>query len=55
LVQDPDSKLPEGVTSTDDQDPLSHWDIDGLGLRVVPIKLPANTLVIDHIEKPSAN
>ncbi len=54
-VQDPDSKLPEGVTSTDDPDPLSHWDIDGLGLRVTPIKIPADTLVIDHIEKPSEN
>ena len=54
-VQDPDSKFPEGVTSTDDLDPLSHWDINGLGLRVAPIKLPADTLVIDHIEKPSEN
>lgn len=54
-VQDPDSKFPEGVTSTDDPDPLSHWDIDGLGLRVTPIKIPADTLVIDHIEKPSEN
>jgi uncharacterized protein (TIGR03435 family) len=54
-VQDPDSTLPEGVTSTDDPDPLSHWDINALGLRVTPIKLPADTLVIDHIEKPSEN
>lgn len=54
-VQDPDSKLPEGVTSTDDPDPLSHWNIDALGLRLVPLKLPADTLVIDHIEKPSEN
>jgi uncharacterized protein (TIGR03435 family) len=54
-VQDPDSKLPEGVTSFDDPDPLSHWDINALGLHVTPIKIPAQTLVIDHIEKPSEN
>jgi uncharacterized protein (TIGR03435 family) len=54
-VQDPDSKLPEGVISFDDADPLSHWDINGLGFRVAPIKIPAETLVIDHIEKPSEN
>jgi uncharacterized protein (TIGR03435 family) len=54
-VQDPDSKFPEGVTDSDDPDPLSHWDIEALGFRRVPIKLPADTLVIDHIEKPSEN
>jgi len=50
-VDDPDSKLPEGVISTDDPDPLSHWDINALGLRFTPIKIPAQTLVIDHIDK----
>lgn len=36
--------------------PLSdRWDLDSLGLRLEPIKLPADTLVIDHIEKPSDN
>ncbi|HUD22928.1 MAG TPA: TIGR03435 family protein [Acidobacteriaceae bacterium] len=54
-IQDPDSKLPEGVVDSDDPDPLSHWDINGLGLHVTPINLPADTLVIDHIEKPSEN
>jgi uncharacterized protein (TIGR03435 family) len=54
-VQDPDSKLPEGVVDSNDPDPLSHWNIDALGLHLVPIKLPADTLVIDHIEKPSEN
>ena len=54
-VQDPDSKLPEGVTSFNDPDPLSHWDIDSLGLRLAPAKLPVETLVIDHLEKPSEN
>jgi uncharacterized protein (TIGR03435 family) len=54
-VDDPDSKRPEGVISMDDPDVLSHYDIEGLGLRLAPIKLPAETLVIDHIEKPSDN
>jgi len=54
-VQDPDSKLPEGVTAFDDPDPLSHWDINSLGLHVTPFKIPADTLVIEHIDKPSAD
>lgn len=54
-AQNPDSKLPVGVTSTDDPDPLSHWNTDALGFRLVPVKIPADTLVIDHIEKPSEN
>jgi uncharacterized protein (TIGR03435 family) len=31
------------------------WDWSALGLRVERIKLPLDTLVIDHIEKPSEN
>jgi bla regulator protein BlaR1 len=49
-VGDPDSKMP-----ADDPDRLSHWNFDALGLRAVPIKVPLDTLVIDHIEKPSEN
>ena len=54
-VDDPDHPGREGVVSTDDPDPLSHWDIESLGLRRAPIKLPVDTLVIEHIEKPSEN
>jgi uncharacterized protein (TIGR03435 family) len=54
-ASDPDSKVPEGSISFDDPDPLSHWNIEALGFRRVPIKIPADTLVIDHIEKPSEN
>jgi uncharacterized protein (TIGR03435 family) len=54
-ISDPDSKMREGLISPDDPDPLSHWNIDALGLHVAPIKLPTDTLVIDHIEKPSEN
>jgi bla regulator protein BlaR1 len=54
-VSDPDSKLPEGVVDSNDPEPLSHWNIDALGLHVTPINLPVDTLVIDHIEKPSEN
>jgi uncharacterized protein (TIGR03435 family) len=38
-----------------DPDPLSHWNVQAFGLNYVPIKIPVNTLVIDHIEKPSEN
>jgi uncharacterized protein (TIGR03435 family) len=39
----------------DDPDPLSRWNIEALGLHYIPIKIPTETLVIDHIEKPSEN
>ena len=45
----------EGVTSFDDPNPLSHWDVNALGLELKPIKVPTETIVIDHIERPSAN
>jgi uncharacterized protein (TIGR03435 family) len=51
----PDSKVPVAYRERDDPDPLSRWDIDALGLHAVPIKVPNNTLIIDHIEKPSEN
>jgi uncharacterized protein (TIGR03435 family) len=54
-VQDPGSKVPEGTVDPNDPDPLSHWNIGALGLHVAPIKLPADTLVIDHIDRPSEN
>ena len=54
-VQDPDSKLPEGVTSFNDPDPLSHWDFNSLDLRTQNVKTPIDNLVIDHIERPSEN
>jgi uncharacterized protein (TIGR03435 family) len=52
-VDDPDSTGIAGKIAEDDPYPLSHWGIESLGLRATPIKIPANTLVIDHIEKPS--
>jgi uncharacterized protein (TIGR03435 family) len=54
-IDDSDSKLPAGFESFDDSEPLSHWDIDALGLHLRPSKIPIDTLVIEHIEKPSKN
>lgn len=54
-VDDPDHPGPRGFVSSDDPDPLSHWGIDALGLRATPINIPAEALVIDHIERPSEN
>ena len=54
-VDDPDSKLPASAIDSADPNRLSHWNVDALGLHVAPIKIPADTLVIDHIEKPSEN
>jgi uncharacterized protein (TIGR03435 family) len=50
---DPDEL--EGVVSSDDPYPLSHWNFGALGLRVEPIQIPSEHIVIDHIEKPSEN
>ncbi len=54
-IDEPDSKLPAGAINSDDSDPLSHWDFDAFGLHITPIKIPADNLVIDHIDKPSEN
>ena len=35
--------------------PAVDWDLAPLGLKLVPIKLPTETVVIDHIERPSPN
>lgn len=51
----PDSKLTVAYRERNDPDPLSRWNIEALGLHAVPIKVPINTLVIDHIERPSEN
>jgi uncharacterized protein (TIGR03435 family) len=54
-IDDLNSELPPGAIDTSDPDPLSHYDLEAVGLHVRPIKIPADTLVIDHIEKPSEN
>jgi hypothetical protein len=51
-VDDLDSKMPERFIASDDPYPLSHWDIESLGLHLAPTKLPVDTLVIDSIENP---
>jgi uncharacterized protein (TIGR03435 family) len=38
-----------------DPDPLANWNVQALGLKLQLIKIPTETIVIDHIEKPSAN
>jgi uncharacterized protein (TIGR03435 family) len=52
-----DAEHPErdGMVSSTDPDPLSHWDLNALGFRLVPMKVAIDNLVIDHIEKPSEN
>ena len=35
--------------------PNDLFDLGALGLKVEPIKIPTETVVIDHIERPSAN
>lgn len=50
-----DSDGKEGFVSPSDPNPLSHWNVEALGLTLKPMKLPSSTLVIDHIERPSEN
>ena len=47
-----DFKLPK---LNDFNDPGTDWDLGYLGLKLVKAKIPASTLVIDHIERPSPN
>jgi uncharacterized protein (TIGR03435 family) len=35
--------------------PANVWNLAALGLKLVPIKIPTETVVIDHMEKPSEN
>ena len=35
------------------ENPLASWDVKALGLQLDPIKIPTETIVIDHIEKPT--
>jgi uncharacterized protein (TIGR03435 family) len=44
----------EGESASDPESP-THWQIEDLGLTLKPAKAPTETLVIDHIEKPSEN
>jgi uncharacterized protein (TIGR03435 family) len=41
--------------SASDPGPSIHEDLDALGLTLKPSKAPAESLVIDHIERPSEN
>ncbi len=36
-------------------DPTEFWDMNALGLELKPVKVPSENVVIDHIERPSAN
>jgi len=54
-ITDPEHPERDGIVSSEDPDPVSHWNVNALGLRVVPMKMPIDNLVIDHVERPSAN
>ncbi len=38
-----------------DGNPSSDWDLAPLGLKLIPAKIPTETIMIDHIERPSPN
>jgi uncharacterized protein (TIGR03435 family) len=45
---------PEGGGASE-PDPGTIWDLGELGLMLKPVKIPAEMVVIDQIERPSAN
>jgi uncharacterized protein (TIGR03435 family) len=49
------SKLEPTGNSSQDPSPPTIWDISELGLKLKAIKFPLETIVIDHIERPSEN
>jgi len=50
------SPSPTGVTvSLSNLDPSNIWNLEALGLKLIPVKIPVETLVIDHIQRPSEN
>jgi len=52
---DPGEDLKAIVVSPTDSNPLANWNFKALGLEVRPIKIPTETIVIDHIERPSVD
>jgi uncharacterized protein (TIGR03435 family) len=54
LDEDPTQGDEGGRVETSSQMPIP-WDLQRLGLGLKPIRLRAETLVIDHIHRPSAN
>ena len=42
-----------GLVSSDESNPANVFGLNALGLRLEPIKLPSEKIVIDHIERPS--
>jgi uncharacterized protein (TIGR03435 family) len=38
-----------------DLDASSIWDLGAIGLELRPVKVPTETVVVDHIERPSEN
>lgn len=47
--------LKRDTDETSDPTPPSIWDLEAVGLKLVPARAPMETIVIDHIEKPSEN
>jgi uncharacterized protein (TIGR03435 family) len=45
----------EGEPGSDPGGEANKWDLEADGLKLVPMKVATRRLVIDHIEKPSAN
>jgi uncharacterized protein (TIGR03435 family) len=51
----PDSGQEGGASAPVLDDRWNYWDLDAIGLKLKPVKVPTTTLVIDHIERPSEN
>jgi len=47
--------LKRDTDEASDPAPPSIWDLEAVGLKLVPAKASMETIVIDHIEKPSEN
>ena len=48
-------RRPSVQTGLEDSGSLVFSEVESLGLKLVPGKGPVETLVVDHVEKPSAN
>ena len=52
---DPAADEKGAVAHPEDADPLANWNVQALGLKLQLIKIPSETVVVDHIERPSGN
>ena len=54
-MSSPESSQDGAASAPDLDDRWNYWDLEAIGLKVRPVRVPTTILVIDHVERPSPN